>query len=143
MDTPPPQGPPQGQAGGPPPGPQPGQMPGPGAIPIRPGQRPTPEQIQQVQRKIAEDAQKAGMTIPQFIEHLKKQAQERMAAQQGGQPGAPQQVRQGPPGQTRQAITPGPPKPEALAVAQFLRSQDLKTRTCILNGERKDMFRGM
>jgi translocation protein SEC62 len=33
-------------------------------------------------------------------------------------------------------------KPEALAVAKFLRSQDLKTRTCIFNGERKDMFKG-
>lgn len=95
------------------------------------------------------------MTVPQFIEHIKKQAQEkamaaRMAQQQGGQAGPPghqhahpQQGSPGPPGQTRQAIHPGPPKPEALAVAQFLRSQDLKTRTSILNGERKDMFRGM
>jgi translocation protein SEC62 len=33
-------------------------------------------------------------------------------------------------------------KPEALAVAKFLRGQDLKTRTCIFNGERKDMFKG-
>lgn len=117
-----------------------------------PGQQPTPEQIQQVQRKIAEDARKAGMTIPEFLEHLKKQAiQMRMAqqqqAQQAGHPGA------GPPGHAhphpeqqqsqgvRQPVTPGPPKPEALAVAKFLRSQNLKPRTCILNGERKDMFK--
>jgi translocation protein SEC62 len=125
-------------------------MPGPGAIPIQPGQRPTPEQIQQVQRKIAEDAQKAGMTVPQFIEHIKKQAQEkamaaRMAQQQGGQPGGPHQhPQQGPPGPAgqRQAIRPGPPTAEALAVAKFLSGQDLKTRTCILNGERKEMFKG-
>jgi translocation protein SEC62 len=107
-----------------------------------------------VQRKIAEDAQKAGMTVPQFIEHIKKQAQEkamaaRMAQQQGGgPPGQPGQPRPGPPqqmrpGQQRQAITPGPPKPEALAVANFLKKQDLKPRTCILNGERKDMFKGI
>lgn len=150
MATPPPQGSPSG--------PPVGAMPGPGAIPIQPGQRPTPEQIQQVQRKIAEDAQKAGMTVPQFIEHIKKQAQEKAMAmrmaqqQQGGQPGAgpgavpqgqqAQQARQGPPGQMRQPITPGPPKPEALAVAKFLRGQDLKQRTCILNGQRKDMFKG-
>uniref|UniRef100_A0A0B7JHN8 Translocation protein SEC62 n=1 Tax=Bionectria ochroleuca TaxID=29856 RepID=A0A0B7JHN8_BIOOC len=51
-----------------------------------PGQQPTPEQIQQVQRKIAEDARKAGMTIPEFLEHLKKQAiQMRMAQQQQAQ----------------------------------------------------------
>lgn len=130
---------------------------GPGGIPIAPGQRPTPEQIQAVQRKIAEDAQKAGMTVPEFIEQIKKQAQEkamaqRLAQQQGGavqgQPGAPGQPRPGPPQQMRQqpqrqAITPGPPKPEALAVANFLKKQDLKPRTCILNGERKDMFKGM
>ncbi|GAM84674.1 hypothetical protein ANO11243_026730 [Dothideomycetidae sp. 11243] len=35
----------------------------------------------------------------------------------------------------------GPPKPEALAVANFLKSQDLKPRTCLLNNDRKDMFR--
>jgi translocation protein SEC62 len=44
------------------------------------------------------------------------------------------------PGQP-QPIVPGPPNPVALALAKFLRSQNLKPRTCILNGERKDMFR--
>ena len=142
---------------------------GPGG-PLQPGQRPTPEQIQAVQRKIAEDAQKAGMSVPEFLETLKKQAQERalhmrrMQAQQqqqqqqggmvGGMPEGPpgpngrplqpgQQVRGPPPGAVmRQPITAGPPKPEALALAKFLRGQDLKPRTCILNGERKDMFKG-
>lgn len=145
-----------------PPGPGP-QIVGPGGAPLQPGQRPTPEQIQAVQRKIAEDAQKAGMSVPEFLETLKKQAQERamhmrrlQAQQQGGQlPSGPpgpdgrplqpgQQVRGPPPGAVmRQPITAGPPKPEALALAKFLRSQDLKPRTCILNGERKDMFKGM
>ena len=37
---------------------------------------------------------------------------------------------------------PGPPKPEALAIANFLKNQDLKPRTCIFNGQRKDMFKG-
>ena len=41
-----------------------------------------------------------------------------------------------------QPITPGPPNPAALAVATFLKNQDLKMRTCILNGQRKDMFKG-
>ncbi|KAH7328162.1 translocation protein Sec62-domain-containing protein [Stachybotrys elegans] len=133
-----------------------GPMPGPGAIPMpMPGQRPTPEQIQEVQRRIAEDAQKAGMTVPQFIEHIKKQAQEQQmrmraaqqaaAAQGGGPPGAhphPHPHPHPPPGAGRpQPITPGPPNPKALALANFLRGQDLKPRTCILNGERKDMFK--
>lgn len=138
------------------------QIVGPGGAPFQPGQRPTPEQIQAVQRKIAEDAQKAGMSVPEFLETLKKQAQERamhmrrMGQQPGGQlptgPPGPdgrplqpgQEVRGPPPGAVmRQPITAGPPKPAALALASFLRGQDLKTRTCILNGERKDMFKGM
>lgn len=132
----------------PPPGAGPQMMP-PGGAPFPPGQRPTPEQIQAVQRKIAEDAQKAGMSVPEYIENLKKQAQERAMAMrraqaQGGQPGGPPQQMGGPPpqGGVRQPITPGPPKPHALAIAKFLRGQDLKPRTCILNGERKDMFKG-
>jgi translocation protein SEC62 len=101
-----------------------------------------------------------GMSIPEFVEHIKKQAAEqqaraRAAAAAGqpmpqgpGGPGGPP----GPPGQPgqpgaqkgrQQPIAPGPPKPEALALAKFLRGQDLKPRTCILNGERKDMFRGV
>ena len=106
------------------------------------------------------------MSVPQFVEHIKKQAMEqqaRLRAQQAaggrlpdgvGPPGAigqPQphghphphshphpQQQQGQP----QPITPGPPNPKALAVAHFLKGQNLKPRTSILNGERKDMFRG-
>ena len=118
--------------------------------PPQPGQMPSPEQIAAMQRQLAIDAQKAGMSVPQFIEHLKKQAmeQQQMRMQQmqqqqaaqgrpGGAPGH-QHPQQGQP----QPITPGPPNPVALAVAQFLRGQNLKPRTVILNGERKDMFRG-
>lgn len=125
------------QQQGPPPGNQ---------FQIPPGQKPTPEQIQAMQRQLAIDAEKNGMTVPEFIETLKKQAmqQQQMAqqrAQQGMQPGA--QPQQGQPQQGQpQPIQPGPPKPEALAVANFLKNQDLKPRTCILNGQRKDMFKG-
>ncbi|KAM0328120.1 hypothetical protein ACHAQA_005523 [Verticillium albo-atrum] len=144
---------------GPPP---PGQ-----GIPLQPGQMPSPEQIQAMRRQLEADAQKAGMTVPEFVEKLREQAQaQRMAAaqraaQQGGQPGPPGQPGQpghahphqhGPPGQRpgpppgqrpggAQPITPGPPNPKALALAAFLRGQALKPRTCILNGERKDMFK--
>jgi translocation protein SEC62 len=103
-------------------------MASPGGGPPLPGQQPTPAQIQAMQRQLAIDAEKNGMTVPQFIEFIKKKQQEaQMAQQQGGQ----------------QQLTPGPPNPAALALAKFLKSQDLKPRTCILNGVRKDMFKGM
>ncbi|OTA00448.1 Translocation protein Sec62 [Trichoderma parareesei] len=147
MATPPQQPPPGAMPMGMP-------MPGPGFM----GQQPTPEQIQQIQRKIAEDAQKAGMTVPEFIEHIKQQQMARMRAmqqaaaqqqqQQGGHEGHnhphPHQHPHPHPHQQQgqpQPITPGPPNPKGLAVAKFLRSQDLKPRTSILNGERKDMFK--
>ena len=146
----------------------PPNAPPPGAIPMpAPGQRPTPEQIAEIQRRVAADAEKAGMSVPDFIEHIKKQAmeQQRMRAQQMQQQQQQQQQQQGegghvhgegcnhdhehghnhshgqPQGQP-QAIVPGPPNPKALALAKFLRGQDLKPRTSILNGERKDMFKG-
>lgn len=120
-------------------GPPPGQNP----FHLQPGQQPTPEQIAAMQRQLAIDAEKHGMTVPQFVEKLREQAMAQQQAQQqaaqnaqGGQ--GQQQQQQGQP----QPITPGPPTPAALAVAKFLKSQDLKMRTCILNGQRKDMFKG-
>lgn len=142
-----------------------------GGMPM-PGQQPTPEQIAELQRRIAEDAQRAGMTVPEFIEHIKEQrmramqqhAAQQQAAQQGhdhshegghdhdhdhghghdhdhdhdGHTHSHPHQQQGQP----QPITPGPPNPKAIALANFLKNQDLKPRTVILNGERKDMFRG-
>ncbi|ORY63221.1 translocation protein Sec62-domain-containing protein [Pseudomassariella vexata] len=91
------------------------------------------------------------------------QAEAQARQQHGGGPGQPpqlqrlQQGQQGPPGQGKQVaqnqhqhaqargqaqpIKPGPPNPVAIALANFLRNQPLKPRTCIFNGERKDMFR--
>ena len=109
----------------------------------------TPQQFQAWQRhQIEADAKKAGMSVDQYINQLKQQAlqnhqrqqqlaQQQAAAEQSGQP----QVQQGQAGQ-QVPITPGAPDPKALALAKWLRGQDLKTRTCILNGQRKDMFRG-
>jgi translocation protein SEC62 len=140
-----------------PPPPPPGQGPPPGAMPMMfppgmmgRGQPPTPEQIEALKAKIAQDAERAGMSVPEFVEQI-KQAQARMMAarqqqmaaaqqqQQQGGAGPPQQGGPRPPGAT--PIKPGPPKPEALAVATFLQGQDLKPRTSIFNGERKQMFR--
>ncbi|RMZ90605.1 hypothetical protein DV736_g2156, partial [Chaetothyriales sp. CBS 134916] len=76
---------------------------------------------------IAIEAQKRGMTVPQF-QAFQKQQIEKEAAKAGT-------VHQVPVNGTVEA------KPEAVALAKFLRSQNLKTRTCILNGQRKDMFK--
>ena len=147
-----------------------------------PGPPPGAQQFsqQQIQQMIAMEAQKRGMTIPQFQAFQRQQieteaakagmtpqqfvqmkqeearqnfARQQQAAQQqqaqGQQPGQgqPAQGQQQPPqGQTQVQHIPVnqkvDPTPAALAVAKFLRSQDLKTRTCIFNGERKDMFKG-
>ncbi|KAI1170509.1 translocation protein [Nemania sp. FL0916] len=137
---------------------------GPNGMPM-----PTPQQIQAMQAQLAAEAQKHGMSVPQFVEHIKAQRmaqiqqmqmqQQRQAAGEGGPQGPPgQQGPQGPQGQQGppgpppgmrpgmpppgpQPIRPGPPNPVAIALANFLRSQPLKPRTCIMNGDRKDMFR--
>lgn len=109
----------------------------------------TPQQFQAWQRQqIENDAKKAGMSFEQYIEKLKRDAfeqhqkqqqlaQQQAMQQQSGQPSVPQGGGQG----QQVPIQPGAPDPKALALAKWLRSQDLKPRTCILNGQRKDMFR--
>jgi translocation protein SEC62 len=139
--------PPPQQEGAPPQGaPAQQQQPGPGQIQFQfpPGApQPSPEQLRQMQAQLAAEAEKAGLTIPQYIERLKEQ----MAAHQQRQAQAQQQQQQGAqqgaqPGQ-QVPIAPGPPKPEALALAAFLQSSaaDLKPRTCIFQEKRKDMFK--
>lgn len=101
---------------------------------------PSPEQIANMRRQLAADADKAGMTVPDFVEHLKKQATEQQAKMREQHPGGPMQepTQQGVP----QPILPGPPNPVAVKLAKFLKGQQLKSRISILNGERKEMFRG-
>lgn len=108
----------------------------------------TPQQFQNWQRQqIEADAKKAGLTVEQYINKLKQQAfenhqrQQQMAQQQAMQQQSGQPQAQGQQGQ-QVPITPGAPDPKGLAVAKWLRGQDLKPRTCILSGQRKDMFRG-
>ncbi|KIW78763.1 hypothetical protein Z517_08602 [Fonsecaea pedrosoi CBS 271.37] len=113
-------------------------------------------QFQAFQRQqIETEAAKAGMTPQQFIQMKQEEArqqfirqqqaaqqQQQQQQQQGGQ--AQGQPRGPPPGQQTQHIPLNAkvePKPEALALAKFLRAQDLKTRTCIFDGGRKDMFK--
>ena len=109
----------------------------------------TPQQFQQWQRQqIEADAKKNGMTVEQYISKLKQQAfenhqrQQQMAQQEALQQQSNQPQIQGQqPGQAV-PITGGPIDPKAEAIMKWLRSQDLKPRTCILNGQRKEMFRG-
>jgi translocation protein SEC62 len=128
----------------------------------------TPEQFAQQQREqLTADAAKLGLTPEQYVAQLRMramqahqqqmeaqrqaqgspqpgQAQQPQQQQQPGQPGQPQAQQQPQPQQqTHQVpVQPGQPAdPKALAVANFLRSQNLKPRTCILDGQRKDMFK--
>ena len=110
----------------------------------------SPQEFQAQQRKaLEEEARKAGLPLDQYINKIKQQAWEHHQKQQ--QMAAQQQqnghIAEGPsPSQSVQGqqvpIQPGAPDPKSLAIAKWLRSQNLKTRTCILNGQRKDMFKG-
>ena len=108
----------------------------------------TMEQLQAFHRQqIETEAAKMGVSPQQFVEMKRKeameQAQKQQQAQKQGQPAG------APPGQPQKMQQQIPlngsvqAKPEAVAVAKFLRSQNLKTRTCIFDGQRKDMFKGM
>jgi len=100
-----------------------------------------------MQQQIAAEAQKAGLSVQQYVERVKQQAMRQhqmrmqMQQQQQQQQAAQSQGAQGAqPGQ-QVPIAPGPPKPEAIAVANFLRGQNMKMRTCIFQEKRKDMFK--
>jgi translocation protein SEC62 len=109
--------------------------PTPPPVNIAPGQQPTQEQIQQIQQHFRDEAQRMGISYEEYIEKVKEQAMAQQKAQMEAQQQQQQQQQQEP-------IQPGPPKPEALAVAKFLRAQDLKPRTCIFQEKRKELFRG-
>lgn len=91
----------------------------------------TAEQVKEIEEKLAEEASKNGMTILEYLEKMKAE----VAAKKKSE--ADTEMESVP-----QPIQPGPPTPAALAVAKFLQSQDLKVRTCILDEQRRDMFRG-
>ncbi|KAB8235467.1 Translocation protein S62 [Aspergillus alliaceus] len=117
----------------------------------------TPEEFAKQQREqLNAEAQKHGMTTEQYVTQLRMRAlaaHQRQEAQRQGQgspqPGQPgeegqQAPQQSQPQQTTHQVPvnpSNPPDPKAIAVAQFLRSQNLKPRTCIMDGQRKDMFK--
>ncbi|KAL2008761.1 hypothetical protein VTN00DRAFT_6955 [Thermoascus crustaceus] len=108
------------------------------------------EDFKKMQRdQLVADAAKLGLTPEQYVAQLRMRAiqqaaQRHAAAQQQAQAQgqAPQQHQHVQQTQYQVPVNPGnPPNPQAIAVAKFLRSQNLKTRTCILDGQRKDMFK--
>jgi translocation protein SEC62 len=114
----------------------------------------TLQEFQAFQRRtIEEEAKKLGITPQEFVMKKQAEAREQMARQQAaqaqgtGQPGPPGQPAPAP-GQPQQRMQqlditkPVEAKPEAVALAKFLRAQDLKTRAVLFNGQRKDMFKG-
>ena len=132
------------------------------ASPPPPRGGPTPQQLQAMQAQLAAEAAKRGLSVEAYVNQLKAQAmraaqQQQLQKQQQGSASSPagqvephihthdhdhdhahhhhHQPQQVP-------INPGAPNPQAIALAGWLRSQDLKSRTCILNGQRKDMFKG-
>jgi hypothetical protein len=100
------------------------------------GQQPTPEQIRQIQMQLTAEAEKLGISVQEYVQRLREQAMAQQQAQMRAQQEAQQQQQQ------QQPIQPGPPKPEAIAVANWLKTQELKPRTVVHDEKRKDMFRG-
>ncbi|KAH0536713.1 hypothetical protein FGG08_006421 [Glutinoglossum americanum] len=113
-------------------------------------QRPlTPQQAQQW---LAAEAAKHNLSVEQFQLVLRAQAERQAQQQKSGQQAHTQQQQQQQQQQLQQQmqmqqqqqqtpVNPGAPNPQAVALAKWLRSQELKPRTCILNGQRKDMFK--
>ncbi|KAJ5463904.1 Translocation protein Sec62ascomycota [Penicillium sp. IBT 31633x] len=128
----------------------------------------TPQQFAAKQREqLTADATKLGLTTEQYVAQLRmramqahqQQQQQQQQQAQAEQPGeaAPEGQQQAPSPtpqqhqhhhphqhQTTQQVPVNPnnpPDPKAIAVANWLRSQNLKPRTCIMDGQRKDMFK--
>ncbi|KAJ5253067.1 hypothetical protein N7489_003477 [Penicillium chrysogenum] len=116
----------------------------------------TPQQFAAQQREqLAADAAKLGLTTEQYVAQLRMRAmqahqqQQKIQAEQKGQAAPDGQQAPSPAPQQHQHTTTqqvpvnpnNPPDPKALAVANWLRSQNLKPRTCIMDGQRKDMFK--
>lgn len=116
----------------------------------------SPEDFAKQQREqLSAEAAKHGLSTEQYVTQLRMRAmvaqqkaaqvnQQLQANGQGQGPARPGQPGQGPQTHSQQVpVNPnGPKDPKAIAVAQFLRSQNLKSRTCIFDGQRKDMFKG-
>ena len=98
---------------------------------------PPGELARRQREQLEKEAANAKMSPEQYTMMLRARvmAQAQRQQQQQQQP-SPQPMGQPVP------VSANTSDPKAIAVANFLRSQELKPRTCILNGQRKDMFKG-
>ena len=109
----------------------------------------SPQKKQQLHQQLTTEAAKRGLSLQQYVDQLKAQAlrQHQSVQEQnigdGGKMHAPSSKKRHQHFEQQVPINAGPPKPEAIALAKFLQSQDLKTRVCILQEKRKHMFKGM
>ncbi|KAJ5471722.1 hypothetical protein N7530_009079 [Penicillium desertorum] len=95
----------------------------------------TPQQFAAQQREqLAADAAKLGLTTEQYVAQLRMRAMQAHQQQQKVQ--AEQQGQAAPDGQ--QAPSPAPQQHQHTTT-----QQNLKPRTCIMDGQRKDMFKGL
>jgi translocation protein SEC62 len=120
-----------------------------------PSQQPTPEQIAAMRAQIEAEAAKHNMSPQDYYNMMRAKAMKQAEVQQQRQ--QQQQQKQAGhaeghehqhdhphehTGEQQVPINPGEPTPQALALQKWLRSQDLKSRSCVLNDQRKDMFKG-
>ena len=104
----------------------------------------SPQKRQQLQQQLASEAAKRGISLQQYVTHLKEEAvrQYQSGTKHDIGDGSNLQVRDGIRQKTEHQVNTGPLKEKAIALAKFLQSQDLKTRICILQEKRKEMFKG-
>jgi beta-phosphoglucomutase-like phosphatase (HAD superfamily) len=106
------------------------------------GGQPSTQQIQAMQQQLAAEAARHNMSVEQYINHLKAHAMKQAQAQQEQREAAAAQKQQEQEEYHVNTTQPVAVNPQAVALAKWLRAQELKTRTCILSGQRKDMFKG-
>jgi hypothetical protein len=106
------------------------------------GGQPSSQQIQVMQQQLAAEAARHNMSVEQYINHLKAHAMKQAQAQQEQREAAAAQKQQEQEEYHVSTTQPVAANPQAVALAKWLRAQELKTRTCILGGQRKDMFKG-
>ena len=108
----------------------------------------SPQKKQQLQQQLTAEAAKRGLSLQEYVTQLREQAirQNQSGQEQdlgdGSKLQAQIDTRRKQQPERQISASAGAPKEKAIALAKFLQSQNLKTRTCILQEKRKDMFKG-
>ena len=104
---------------------------------------------QQLQQHLSAEAAKRGLSLQQYVNQLKEQAfqrhqpEENRCFEEDNKSQMQEDTSRQKQLENKILNNTSPPKEKAIAIAKFLQSQDLKTRTCILQEKRKEMFKGM